>query len=197
MSGNTEKVFAFTKQKLKWLMMVSAGNNKAILAEIRKGIGKKPGDNPKLWGVLFEGMPESLMSKNGEPTAAEWAVYTAITVFSVHQQGKNIKSENMNVEGVGLGRAVAGLVKSEEDRERVERRFYSLATTGDMQGISHYLREIVKLLRDEGIGLDYAILSKDLYLYQKQDNAPTIRLKWGQDFYSELNKKIKEDNKDE
>ncbi len=197
MSGVVDEVYSFTKRKLKWLESVSSGNNKAILAELRKGTGKKPGDDPKLWGILFDEMPSCLMSKNGDPTAAEWAVYTSITIYAIHQQGKDVKNDNMNVDGIGLGHAVANLVKVEEDRERIERHFFTLASASEMKGVSHYLREIVQLLKAENIGLDYALLSKELYLFQKSDLAPKVRLRWGQDFYSELNKRMMEDDKND
>ncbi len=192
-----DEVFLFVERKIKWVTAISAGDNKAILAQLRHGCGRKPGDDPRLWGVIFEGMPEALMSKHQEPSAAEWAIYTVLTLYAIHQQGKDPVKENVNVSEIGIGHAIAGLVESEEDRERIERRLYILATASDMQGLTHYLRGIVQLLRNAEIGLDYALLAKDLYFYQNTDLVSSIRLRWGQDFYATLNQKNKEDNKDD
>ena len=197
MRVSPEGVKEYTKRKLFYLASESEGKNKALLAEIRKGIGKSPGEDPKLWGILFEEMPEDMMSQNGEPTYAEWAVYTAITLYALHQQGKDVKTENMNVEKVGIGQAVANLITDAEERERIERRFGALATADGMPAVSYYLRGIVQMLRGNGIGLDYAKLAYDLFIFQMPGKASSIRLNWGQDFYRVLNKWNKEDNKNE
>ena len=45
----------------------------AELAELRRGVGRQPGDLPALWGALLADMPEQLQGSNG-PSKAEWAV---------------------------------------------------------------------------------------------------------------------------
>ena len=89
MRVSPEEVKEYTKRKLFYLANASEGKNRALLAEIRKGIGKSPGEDPKLWGILFEGMPDDMMSQNEESTYAEWAVYISITLYALHQQGKD------------------------------------------------------------------------------------------------------------
>ena len=41
---------------------------RAQLAMLRRGVGKKPGDLPELWGILFGDLPEEFLSVSGEPT---------------------------------------------------------------------------------------------------------------------------------
>ena len=53
---------------------------RAQLAQLRRGIGRRPGDMPELWGILFKDMPQELMAQYGEPTYAEWATYPALTM---------------------------------------------------------------------------------------------------------------------
>ena len=36
----------------------NAGRVRAQLATLRRGVGRKPGDMPDLWGLLFADMPE-------------------------------------------------------------------------------------------------------------------------------------------
>lgn len=155
------------------------------LANLRRGLGKMPGDLPELWGTLFADMPESMMSQTGDPTRAEWAVYIALTLYALHQQSKSIRTENMHcTENKGrLGLAVARLVKDPEDRERIARRFNAFATANDIQEAAHYLRGVIDLLRASNIPLDYVQLACELYRFQDPDAAPSVRLKWGQDFY--------------
>ena len=158
---------------------------RAELANLRRGIGRKPGDLPELWGLLFADLPEELMSKSGEPTAAEWAIYTALTLYAQHQQGKSIREKNMHCrEDFGrLGCAISRLVSGEEERERVARRFNAFATANDMQEAAYYLRGLVQLLRAKDIPLDYVQLARDLFDFQSPVSAANVRLRWGQDFY--------------
>ena len=177
----------YTKQKI--ASILRGGDSSAgILAMLRRGAGKKPGDDPALWGILFDGMPEEMMSKNGAPSRAEWAVYAALTLFAVHQQGKDLKRDCMHKAGISFGQAAAGLAESKKDADRIIRRFNQAVTADSIEGITYHLRGMISMLRRKDIPLDYAKLAKDLYFLQTS-SASVTRLEWGQDFYKELNKK--------
>ncbi len=164
---------------------LNAGRVRAQLATLRRGVGRKPGDMPDLWGLLFADMPEEMMSRTAEPTAAEWAAYTALTLYATHQQGTEINRQNMHTgqDAGRLGKAVARLVKNADDRERIARRFNAFATASDMTEAAHHLRGLIQLLRAEEIPLNYIRLAGDLYRFQNPEYAPDVRLSWGQDFY--------------
>lgn len=157
-------------------------SSKARLAQLRRGIGKKPGELPELWGSFLNNLSEELMSKNNEPSYAEWAIYTALTLFSLHQQGH---SEPMHAEGKEnhFGRAVRKLVHNEDDEENIRKKLSIAARSDDMTELSYHLKTIVKLLENNDIKLDYVDLAKDLYGFQFESNVDEVRLKWGQDFY--------------
>ena len=89
----------------------------------------------------------------------------------------------MYKEGYSFGAAVNRLVHDEDERERVARRFYAVATASSMEELSHHMRGIIQLLRGEGIPIDYPMLAADLYRYQFNSLVSNVRLKWGQDFY--------------
>lgn len=168
--------------------------SKAQLAQLRRGVGKRPGELPELWGVFLKDMPEELMGKSGEPSYAEWAIYTALTLFAFHQQGH---SEPMHAEGEGnrLGRAARRLVQNEEDEEKIRMKLGIVARSDDMTELSYYLKTIVQLLGNSDVRLDYVDLAKDLYWFQFEDYADRIRLKWGQDFYRTV--KVNDNRKEE
>lgn len=166
-----------------WSRMPDKGELKAEMAWLRRGVGAAPGEKPELWSVLFDGFPEELMSKNGIPTRAEWAVSLALTLYALHQQGRDPKQEPMHEKGQALGTAVRRLAGSEERLPAVRRRFNAFVTAADMPECAHYLRGLVQLLRAEGIPLDYVRLTEDLYWFQTEAGARRVKLRWGQDFY--------------
>lgn len=63
------------------------GDGKAMLANLRRGVGHEPGELPQLFGVILLDMPEEFMSGSGIATKEEWACYIALTLYALHQQG--------------------------------------------------------------------------------------------------------------
>lgn len=163
----------------------SEGRRKAVLAGLRHGAGRHPGSQPVIWGFLLEDMPEEMESYKGEPSYAEWAVYSALTLYGVHQQSLSLSEQNMDLEGEGqsLGKAMASLVHGEEDEDRIIRRLNVLITSIDFGEVSHHLRGIIQLLRRDKIPLDYPMLAKDLYEFQCMGGSMKVALRWGKDFY--------------
>lgn len=177
---------------------LESSSSKARLARLRRGIGKKPGEIPELWGDFLQDLPEELTGRCLEPTREEWAVYTALTLFALHQQGN---SEMMNASGreYGLGRAVSRLIADPSDEDEVERISFKLslaALSDDMTELSYRLKSIVRLLSHDGIKLDYTELAKDIYFF-RSGKADSVRLKWGREFYCGLNADERKDSKNE
>lgn len=166
------------------LAMPEGGAQRALLAELRRGVGKAPGELPRLWGVLFEEFPEEWLSERDGASRYEWAAYLALTLFALHQQSKDPKTDPMYKAGQSLGRALSRLAGGDEDaRERILRRFQQMATATDIKGAAYHLRGLVQLLRAADIPLDYASLAWDLYQYQSSSSVAAVRLRWAQDFY--------------
>ena len=186
------KLRSFVHEKLHALQhQTDDAKVKAELAKLRRGIGKRPGEVPELLGYILEGFPVELYGWGNGPSEAEWAIYTTMTLFALHQQGKDIREEFMfrdtdykQKQYYGLGSAVGRLVLlNPENIDAIRHRFYVAATAIDMKELSWHLRGIIQQLRRDNIPLDYASLVDDLYCYQYPDKIPDIRLSWGQDFY--------------
>lgn len=195
MESRKSQVSKYTEWRLNALLGqkdVSAG--KAALAELRRGIGHAPGDLPKLWGVFLAGMPQDMHSRDGVPSREEWAIYIALTLWALHQQGNDA---SMHRSGVSLGSAAAMLPEKRDDMERVWRRLNAVARAEDMAALSHHLRGLVQLLKAEDIGMDYAALAGDLYEFQRAETRPGVRLRWGEDFFQTLDKRFVEKKPDE
>ena len=195
----TNEVKACVTRQLRRLQVLPEPQRRAELAELRRGVGRQPGDLPALWGALLADMPEQLQGSNG-PSKAEWAVYTALTLFALHQQGE--AGVSMNQPGRTLGGAVRQLAVSsvapgqDWTESSVLRRFNALATADSMPEVSHHLRGMIQLLRREGIPLDYPQLAVDLYQYQFVDGAPNVRLRWGRELYAFAAEKTEEKEKE-
>lgn len=184
MASEAQQAASFVRYKIKLLTESNRESAvKATLAQLRRGIGRKPGSMPELWEVTFNGLPETLTRKTGEPTFGEWAVHAALTFFALHQQGKDLQDKCMNKEGTALGLALRKLIKNDDAEKRIKRRFDAAATSDSLEEFVYHLRGLIKLLKTENIPLDYPALTKDLYLFQFPEARAAVRLRWGRDFY--------------
>ncbi len=186
MTSDTNRTLSgWTERRImRILAMPEGGAQRALLAELRRGVGKVPGELPQLWGVLSEDFPEEWLSERDGASRYEWAAYIALTLFALHQQSRDPKAAPMHKAAQPLGRALSRLAGGDEDaRERILRRFQQMATATDIKGAAYHLRGLVQLLRAADIPLDYASLAWDLYQYQSSSSVAAVRLRWAQDFY--------------
>lgn len=95
----TQDVKLYAAQRLHRLQALPDNQRRAELAKLRRGIGHAPGELPELWGSFLLEMPESFQGRSA-PSAAEWAVYLALTLYAMHQQGND---RPMNCPGNTLG----------------------------------------------------------------------------------------------
>ena len=178
--SRADKVYCFVSSKLNEINTLSdTRQGKAILAQLRRGIGKAPGELPELWGMIFGGLPEELMGKN-TASNAEWAIYTALTLYALHRQGKE---KDVNEKNISLGSAAAKLVKTEEDEERIMRRMNLIVTAVSREDIAYHARSMIQLLITDDICLDHAKFAKELYFFAYPDMAESVKLNWGRDFF--------------
>lgn len=191
--SKADQVYSYTAAKLEYLQKTKETNPAAwrgILAELRRGVGKVPGELPVLWGMLFDRIPEELTGQ-ADASPAEWAVYTALTLFAMHSQSNDAP---MHQKDISLGSAAARLIHQEEDTERILNRMQLVATAVSPADLAYHLRGIVQLLRNDGIPLDYARLAKELYLFYFDTSADSVRMNWGRDFYRDRHHAEKENN---
>ena len=134
------QIACFTARKLAQIQCQAGESSfRSTLAHLRQGIGRVPGDMPQLWGFFLSEMPEKWMG-NSEPSKAEWAIYLALTLFALHQQGQDPNTAWMSQPGASLGKAVARLIESPEDEKRISRRFFALATASSMEELAQHIR---------------------------------------------------------
>lgn len=184
--GRKDDIHIFIKKKIDYLsFLISSNQEKGVLADLRKGVGKVPGELPRVTGLVLTDMPESFMSSTGIPTKEEWACYITLTLFAWHQQGKG--STVMHKDGeTGLGTAMRSLVNASNDSNaemRIFKRLEAMATSPDIKGVFYHLRSIIQLLSRENIFLNYVKLAGDLFEWQFSERRSNVNLRWSQDFY--------------
>lgn len=190
--SKSDQVYKYTFSRVEYIRSISdTGTGRGIMANLRHGIGKKPGELPEIWGMIFDNIPDELMGCK-DASNAEWAIYTALTLYALHQQGNDMP---MNQKDMSIGRAASRLVKNEDDTQRILNRLNLVVTSVSPEDLAYHLRGVIQLLKNEKIPLDYAKLAKELYLFYDQERAGAIKLSWGRDFYRyKSNKKENDDN---
>jgi len=182
------------------ISLEETGKGKKMYADLRRGVGKHPGENPELWGTIFLDLPDELCGNSIEPQREEWACYIALTLYAVHQQGHDVKKSPMHSAAYNLGSALKKLVETLNDssaEKRVLQKLKILSSAKSISELSYYLRSIIKMLSSKGIPLDYAKLAGDIYLLQFPEQAANIRLNWGRNFYNPLSKEKEMKNEGE
>lgn len=182
-----DRIEAFVKKKT---MLLQGGSpwSRAMLAKLRRAVGKAPGSVPDIWEITLGGSPSEWHSRDDRHSYAEIAVHTALTLYAIHQQGKDSPmSVSGNEEGKNLGNsfgaAVSKLVRPDGSNEQsVKRRFDAAATATAFPELAHHARGLIQLLRAADIPMDYPRFARDLYRYQFDEGADAVRLRWGQDF---------------
>lgn len=188
MHDTLKLIHAYMSSRTNYLMKhLGESSCKASLAELRRGVGRKPGELPAIWGEFLNGIPEELCGKDDEPSRAEWAVYVALTMLALHQQGH---ASPMHKKKIPLGEAASMLVSTEDDIEKVLKRLTQASQPDDIETFAHHLRNLIYFFRQSGISLDYIQLAEELYLFQNPNNANSIRLKWARDFFKASNTKF-------
>lgn len=193
MSSKAKQTGRFVKRRINSLAgSMHESAVKATLAHLRRGVGKHPATYPVTWEATFQDLPDELKGYGTQASYGELAVHTALTLFAMHQQSSDLRTQLMHKEGDSIGRAMGILsrVKAKDSKDKindaVKKRFDKLATADSLEELSNHLRGTVQLLRSEGIGLDYQKLAEQLYNFQFIESRDGIRLNWGRDFYSTI-----------
>lgn len=193
-----KEIRSYVHWQIKRITQSSNENNiRADLAKLRRGIGKKPGAIPELWTYTLEGLPDRFVSKTGKATQGEWAIYTAITLYSLHQQGLSTKDQCMCNDKYSFAKAIAHLIENEDDLKRIKRRFDATATSQDMTELAYHVRGLIQQLRSRKVPFNYPEFAEDLYWFQFPAHMDNVLLRWGQDFYREYGQKADSKNDQE
>ncbi|MFF1481899.1 type I-E CRISPR-associated protein Cse2/CasB [Streptomyces sp. NPDC058301] len=139
------------------------------------------------------------------------AVHLAVTLWALHQQ--SVRDEPMHAAHWSLGRAVRQLAQGKSDTPdttprnsarstssnttdgsgaytpveevspTIRKRFVRIGTSADFDTLGRRLREMVLLLRNARIPLDYGLLADQLTRWQNDASQGDVRRAWGRGFH--------------
>lgn len=165
--------------------------NKAVLASIRSATSITSPHAQKIWPIMIDKLDESMMSRSGQPTSAEIAIYAALRLYAIYQQGQDpfvygLSGKDESAEGLTLFGALANLRKDEQVRVALDRHVQALFGTTNVNSVINSMTHLVEILKASNSHqkIDYPKLAEDLYWFQQNFRlANNVRLKWGQQYY--------------
>ena len=137
---------------------------RSIKAALRHAVAEMPGENPKLWGWLISRLPSELQGHGSNISYAEWAIFLAVSLFSIGPKNNPKCKFAQTVATAGIDR----------------RRLANAETANDMAEMQTSLRGLTKLIASKEGSFDYTILAEDLYEWQFDKTK--IARKWEREY---------------
>ena len=147
------------------------------LAELRKAVDESPGENPRVWAMVLESLPEFAHGKADAASRAEWAAFTALTLYAVHQRGNSKPMHATQPFATAVGRLVR------DGSASLKGRYDAVLTATTFTAQRHHLRSLVGLLSSHAIPFDYGRFAFDLLRLRDPARRGDVQRAWGRAFY--------------
>lgn len=165
--------------------------NKAVLAALRNSNSILNRNATVIWPLLISNLEKKDLSRNGEPTYAEKAVYAALRCYAIYQQGNDEQcvyapTDYQNGEYNDLFTALAALRRDTAIQEALDRRVQAVLGNSNADSIINALYHLVAILKSKEAQrkIDFAQLGQELYYIQlNRESARQVCLRWGQQYY--------------
>lgn len=169
---------------------------KATLANLRNSINKALVDNMGAFAFIFDSMPENFIGEGKELNKKEKAIITSLQLYSLHQQGisESVLLDEGENKWQNMGYSLS-VLRDVDDPKSIDRRFNAMITASTYEEFTHYLRQMISLLKSKKKGeakVNYAKLAEDLYNFLLGYHE-SIRLSWSRNYYR-FRKTEKEEN---
>lgn len=185
---------------------LETSRTRATLAHLRNSIGHDISHTVEVWKDVFSEMPIEFLSRDGLVTKEENAVFVALQLYALHQQGlsESVHEKESNggtrgekkIRSSNIGHSLKTL-RDPKEYSGIDRRFNAMITSSSFQELVVHLRHLVSILKSKSkVKVNYARLADDLFWYQN-GRKEQVRLRWGQSYYaSNNNPSLKEKNND-
>ncbi|MCI1942740.1 MAG: type I-E CRISPR-associated protein Cse2/CasB [Lactobacillus sp.] len=190
-------------------MLVRLDNNdsgsRAMLANLRGCSSITDRKATIVWPLIFENIEMDCLSKNGQPTFAEKAVFSVLKLYAIYRQGSSMDtsySSSLAKEQPGLTffGALAELRKNEQIRDALDHRIQAVLASTNYDVAINGMYHLMQILHSHlpNMKIDFAQLASDLYSYQFSfENARSVCLRWGKQYFVlAAYKEVKENNND-
>lgn len=192
--SEAEKIGQFAYAKLQQLQdgyLEGNPSSRAVLAQLRQATNKEPGTVWNLGEYLF--MPQATTYFNRLDPAKDWgvthqerALHSVMTLYAFHQQGRNAPMFSATNP---FGKACALLAYEDGNNadhtayDGMWKRLAKVAQASTYVALEMHLRQIIGLLKQAEVPLDYAGLAGDLYTWQFVSKRAIVQRHWGRQFY--------------
>jgi len=161
------------KKFIEFLTSLAEKEDRAALAHLRRGLGKKPGTAVEMFPIIAPRLYRGLSRK------AEDACYLVAALFAFHPVHNNsLKSLGETM------RMVADLLKEKKDDsipQSIERRFGALLDS-DAEQLPSRLRQVISMARAKGAPVNYETLLRDIVRWDNPEKH--VQRRWASDFWS-------------
>lgn len=182
--------------------LYAGGNaNRAILASFR---GAATLDSPRaqqVWPIILGNLERNQLSRTGVPTATETAVYAALRLCAIQQQGRDTPVYDLektdNQTNMNFFTKLARMRSNPDNQDALDRRFQTLTAATNIDSAMHSLVSFVNIVKssDKTVTINYPRLAQELYRFQMSfESANQVKLTWGQAYYQVVkqSKKVEE-----
>ncbi len=162
--------------------------DRGALAELRSGLGKKPGEMSRVHRHVVPFLPEK------DEWQCRW-YYLVATLFGLHPMHQDPRpygaDHEKTWEHMTVGNSFGHVWRERDYPPSIEARFIALLNA-DADDLGDHLRQIVAMLKTYEVPLDWRRLFSDLLNWESQEKY--VQKSWARDFYRHSQKK--EDKQD-
>jgi len=162
-----------------FLCRLKDSDDRAALAHLRRGLGKEPGTEPKVFPYIVPWIKEDM------PTNERNVYFIAASLFSLHPA---------NAESGNMGTAFRQIQLSSSDSGSIEQRFVHLLNSHP-DDLSSRLRHAVGMAKSKNVPVNYSRLLLDL----RHWNSDTrwVQQKWAEEFWGSASDDNQSNDNDE
>lgn len=151
---------------IQYLHQLAAAEDRAALAHLRRGLGKKPGAAPEMFPYVVPWLPTNVHPRE------EAVYYTIAALFAWHPS--IALTGNM-----GDHMAAAREIGREE---ALERRFVALLSAHP-EDFPEFLRQAISFLASKEIPVNWNQLFRDMRYWSHPDYGDNVRKRWATAFW--------------
>lgn len=152
------------------LYALVAREDRAALAALRRGLGKRPGQVAEMFPYVVPYCSQMSASRQND-------YFLVAALFAIHQGLSGASDRYRN----NLGASYRTL-RAATDSRSIEQRFVALLNA-DREDLDAHLRHTISLMKAHDINVDWAQLLRDLHGWEWESRS--IQRRWSQAYWGE------------